>query len=36
MEEFLSSELSTDLLPHGSTFVMFHGNTAYYFLDEKD
>jgi hypothetical protein len=36
MEDFLSSELSADLLPQGSTFVMFHGNTAYYFLDKQD
>jgi hypothetical protein len=36
MEEFLSSDLSALLLPEGSMFVMFHGNTAYYFLDVKN
>lgn len=36
MEEFLSSNFSAALLPEGSTFVMFHGNTAYYFVDGEN
>ncbi len=33
LEEFLNTEFSSQNLPSGSTFVMFLGNTAYYYLD---
>jgi len=36
MEDFFSTDYSIALLPQGSTFVMFHGNTAYYFLDAEN
>jgi hypothetical protein len=36
MEDLFSNELAAALLPQGSTFVMFYGNTAYYFLEEED
>ena len=33
IEEFLSSNYPAQNLPAGSIFVMFHGNTAYYYLE---
>jgi hypothetical protein len=36
MDDFLSSDYAVASLPEGSIFVMFHGNTAYYFLDNKN
>jgi hypothetical protein len=34
LEEFLNKNYSSLHLPKGSTFVMFHGNTAYYYIDK--
>jgi hypothetical protein len=33
VEEFLSKNYPSENLPEGSTFVMFHGNTAYYYIE---
>jgi hypothetical protein len=33
VEEFLSRNYPSENLPEGSTFVMFHGNTAYYYIE---
>jgi hypothetical protein len=33
VEEFLSKHYASENLPQGSTFVMFHGNTAYFYIE---
>ncbi|MDO1446894.1 hypothetical protein Q0590_11555 [Rhodocytophaga aerolata] len=33
VEEFLSKHYASQHLPVGSKFVMFHGNTAYYYIE---
>jgi hypothetical protein len=35
VEEFLSKKYPSEILPEGSTFVMFHGNTAYYYIEKS-
>jgi hypothetical protein len=34
LEDFLDKNNASLYLPEGSTFVMFHGNTAYYYIDK--